>query len=69
MIFIYAWNRLIVKNIIKHINRFHKRNNAKNLNKQPVKSMIQNERIIYIYTAAFYWGAAILISIGILTEN
>ena len=63
---VYLWNRFIIKNMIKAVVGFHKRNNGENLDKQPVKFLIQNEHAIYRFSAGFYWIAIVLISIVIL---
>lgn len=49
--------------------RFHKNNNVKNLNKQPIKFVVENEKNIYNFAAGFYWVGAILISLIILTTD
>lgn len=66
---IYLWNRFIVKNMIKALVGFHKRNNIKNLNKQPIKFLVQNEHSIYNFAAGFYWIGIAFVSIIILTNE
>lgn len=63
---IYFWNKYIPKLLIHNLNKFHKKNNAKNINKQPVKFFIDNELIIIKLAQYFYWFGAIIICISIL---
>jgi hypothetical protein len=55
--------------MIKLLVGFHKKNNVKNLNKQPIKFVVENEKNIYNFAAGFYWIGAIIISFGILTTE
>lgn len=66
---IYLWNKFVVKNMIRLLVGFHKKNNIKNLNKQPIKFVVENEKNIYNFAAGFYWIGAIFISFGILTTE
>jgi hypothetical protein len=66
LLVIYLWNRIIVKNMIKRLVEFHKKNNVQNLNKQPIKYIIENEMNICNFAAGFYWIGGIIISLGIL---
>ena len=54
--------------MIKWLVGFHKRNNIKNLDKQPIKFLVQNENNIYKFAAGFYWVGITLASILILSE-
>jgi len=67
--FIYMWNRFIIKNIIKLLIGFHKKYNTNNLNKQPIKFVVENEKNIYKLASGFYWLGVVIISIGILTDE
>ena len=66
LIFIYLWNRFVVRFMIKALVGFHKRNNQKNANRQPIKFLIENEESIYIVYASFFWFGAVVLSYGIL---
>lgn len=63
---IYLWNRFIVKNMIKGLIGFHKAFNAKNLNRQPIRFVVDKEEGIYKFFAGFFWIGAILWSVEIL---
>ena len=63
---IYLWNKFIITTLIKKVVNFYKKNNANNLNKQPIKFIVNNELIIIKYAQYFYWFGCLLISIGIL---
>ena len=64
--FIYLLNRFIVRYMITYITGFHKRNNQKNLNRQPLKFLIDNEENIYKIYCVYFWFGALVISYGIL---
>ena len=66
LIFIYFWNKYIVTQILKKITGFHKKYNLKNINKQPIKFVINKELKIIKLTQYFYWIGAIIISFQIL---
>ncbi len=66
--FIFLWNRFVVKYMIKSVGNFHKKNNSKNLNKQPIKFFIDNEDSIHKVFSAFYWFGGIVIAYGILFD-
>ena len=64
IIFIYLWNHFLIPFMIGTVVKFHKRHNKENLNKQPVKFLIQNEsKIVFVYQS-FFWIGAIL---GVVT--
>ncbi|WP_367391516.1 hypothetical protein [Lewinella sp. LCG006] len=63
---IYLWNRFLVKNMIKGLIGFHKTFNAENLNRQPVKFVIENEEGINKAFTGFFWVGAVLISLSIM---
>ena len=65
---IYLWNKYIVKLIIEKVIGFHKKNNKKNLNKQPIKFFVENESNIINFGKAFYWFVGIIIILGIINE-
>ena len=65
---IYLWNRFIIKNIIKLLIGFQKKYNTNNLNKQPIKFIVENEKNIYKLASGFYWFGGIIISLGILID-
>ena len=66
--FIYMWNRFVVKFMIKALVGFHKRNNQKNINRQPIKFLVNNEQGIYLFYASLFWFGAVVISYGILIK-
>jgi hypothetical protein len=65
-ILIFLWNKFIVTTIVKTIVRFHKKNNANNIDKQPVKFVVDNELNIIKYAQYFYWFGGLIIAIRIL---
>ena len=66
LVVIYLWNRYLITTLIKSVIGFHKRNNAKNISKQPIKFFVDNEKNIIKFGQYFYWFGGILISIDIL---
>ncbi|WP_165734419.1 hypothetical protein [Polaribacter sp. 20A6] len=68
VVLIYLWNKFIVKLLIGTVVNFHKKNNVKNLNKQPIKFFVKNELKIINMARLFYWFGGIIIIIGIITE-
>ena len=65
---IYLWNHFIVSNMIKSLVRFHKKNNQENLNKQPTKFLVQNEKGIINFAFGFYWVGAFIMVYGIIFD-
>ena len=68
VVLIYLWNKFIVKLLIGTVVNFHKKNNVKNLNKQPIKFFVENELKIINIAKLFYWFGGIIIIVGIITE-
>ncbi|PZW37627.1 hypothetical protein LX95_02872 [Mesonia algae] len=68
IVLIYLWNKFIVKLIIGKVVNFHKKNNAKNLNKQPIKFFVENELKIIKIARLIYWFGGIIIIFGIIKE-
>lgn len=66
---VYLWNRFIIKNMLRGLVRFHKKNNAKNIDKQPIKFLIQKENKIYNFAAGFYWVGIVLFAMLILLNE
>lgn len=58
-VFIYLWNRFIVKMIYRKVVGFHER---KNLDKHPIKYLAQNELKMIKVFSGFYWICGIMIS-------
>lgn len=65
-IIVFIINKYAVKWMIDSLVNFHKRNNQENLNKHPIKFLIQNQKQIYIIFCSFYWFSALMISYRIL---
>ncbi len=59
---IYLWNKFIIKTLIQHLVGFHKRNNPENINKLPLKLLIENEFKIIKFAQYFYWFGGVIIS-------
>jgi F420-0:gamma-glutamyl ligase-like protein len=68
LVVIYLWNRYVVKLIIGELIGFHRKNNERNLNKQPIKFFVENELNIINFVKAFYWFGGIIIILGIINE-
>lgn len=66
IILIYLWNKFVVNFIIKRINTFHKTRNVTNINKQPIKFVIENETQIIRFAQGFYWIGGIIVIINLL---
>lgn len=52
---LFLWNKFVVPFLVKLITGFHKRNNKQNLNRQPIKFVIENELNIIRFIQVFYW--------------
>ena len=52
---LFLWNKFVVPFLVKLITGFHKRNNKQNLNRQPIKFVIENELKIIRFIQVFYW--------------
>ena len=52
---LFLWNKFVVPFLVKLITSFHKRNNKQNLNRQPIKFVIENELNIIRFIQVFYW--------------
>jgi hypothetical protein len=63
---IYLWNKYIVKILIHKIIGFQKKNNAENIDKQPIKFFVDNELNIIKFAQYFYWFGALISSLGLL---
>ena len=55
--------------MIKGLVDFHKKYNAKNIDKQPIKFLVKNENEIYNFAAVFYWFGIISYAIIILLNE
>jgi len=64
---IYLMNRFVVKNMIKLVIGFHKKYNANNIEKQPIKFLIENENYIYYFFAGFYWFGGVTIALSFIS--
>ena len=62
----YLWNRFIPKLVVGLSVNFHKKYNAHNLHRQPLKFMVEYEKKIIIAYQTFFWVGAIVIIIDIL---
>ena len=67
-IIIFFWNKYVVEFIINRLEKFHKNNNFRNLNKQPIRFLLQNKNIIIEFAKAFYWIGFTIITIMILID-
>lgn len=65
-IIIYLWNRFAVPYIINRPEKFHRKYNTENLNKQPIKFYLENKMNIIKYTKWFYWFGFVFLSIMVL---
>ena len=67
---LFLWNKFVVPFLVKLITSFHKRNNKQNLNRQPIKFVIENELKIIRFIQVFYWiGGILLLISGIINTN
>lgn len=69
MVLIYLWNRFVVRILVSSLVSFHKRNNSKNLDKQPIKFLVNNESYLIQSLAVFYWLGGAIIAFGILVSE
>ena len=65
--FIYFWNRYVPKWMIGTGTTFHKTYNSKNLKRQPIKFVVENEETIVKYIKGFYWIGFITFVVFILS--
>ena len=66
---IYLWNSYVVTTIITTLNNFHKKHNAKNINREPVRFFVENESNVIKCVGYFYWIAGALIAYGIIVNG
>ncbi|MDT0295070.1 hypothetical protein ACFQ3R_05245 [Mesonia ostreae] len=55
--------------MIKGLIGFHKKYNAQDLHRQPVKFVVEHEQEIYKFASGFYWLGAVIISIGLFIAD
>lgn len=67
-IVVFFWNKYIVEYNLNRLVKFHKNNNADNLDKQPIKFYIQNKTAILRFAKGFYWFGFVIITIMILID-
>lgn len=67
-IVVFFWNKYIVEYNLNRLVKFHKNNNADNLDKQPIKFYIQNKTAIIKFAKGFYWFGFVVIAIMILID-
>jgi len=65
---VFFWNNYILEFIFNRPEKFHKKHNAANLDKQPIKFYLQNKSKIIKFAKLFYWIAFIILTIMILTN-
>jgi hypothetical protein len=65
---VWIWNRYIPKVIFRKVIRFHEKNNAKNIDKQPLKFLVDHEEKMVSGVRIVYWIAAIIVGLGILVN-
>ena len=68
ILIVYLWNKFITPLIINRLVTFHKKHNSKNLGRQPIKFVVQNEASIIKIISISYWLAATLIIFGIIKD-
>ncbi len=65
---VYLWNKFITPFVINRVVTFHNNHNSKNLGRQPIKFVVQNEASIIKIISISYWLAATLIIFGIIKD-
>lgn len=68
-ILIYLWNRFVVTYIVSSVTGFHRRKNVNNINRQPIKFLLENETRLVKFMRCFYWICGVLIAYGIIVED
>ena len=61
------WNRFVPQWMIGSAFRFHKKHNANNLHKQPIKFFIEHEADLIKIVKAFYWFGFAIIAFGLFS--
>ena len=65
-IVIFFWNKYIVEYIFNRPEKFHKKYNEENLNKQPIKFYLENKNNLIKFAKWFYWIGFVYLSIMVL---
>lgn len=65
---IFFWNKYVVEFIFNRPGKFHKKHNANNLDKQPIKFYLKNKNVIIKFAKGFYWIGFIILTMMILTN-
>lgn len=68
-IVVFFWNKYIVEYIFNRPEKFHKKHNADNLNRQPIKFYLENKTKLIKFAKWFYWVGFIMFTIMILTDS
>lgn len=65
-VIIFFWNKYIVEYVFNRPEKFHKKYNEENLNKQPIKFYLENKRNLIKFAKWFYWIGFVYLSIMVL---
>jgi hypothetical protein len=63
---VYLVNRFLVPYVFNILIGFHEKYNSKNLNRQPIKFVMENKAKLIKGFSIFYWVAGAIIIYGIL---
>ncbi len=63
---IFFWNKYIVEYFFNRPERFHRKYNAENLNRQPIKFYLENKDKFIKFAKWFYWIGFVYLSIMVL---
>jgi len=66
---IFFWNKYIVEYIFNRPEKFHRKYNEENLNKQPIKFYLENKRNLIKFAKWFYWFSFIILTLFILVNK
>jgi hypothetical protein len=65
---VFLWNKYLIEFALNRPEKFHKKYNAENLDKQPIKFYLQNKTAIIKFVKGFYWFGFVVITIMILID-
>lgn len=65
---VFLWNKYIIEFALNRPEKFHKKYNAENLDKKPIKFYLKNKTAIIKFAKGFYWFGFVVIAIMILID-
>jgi len=69
LVVIFLWNRVVPRHLIQSVNDFHRHRNKNNIDKQPIKFFLDNEKMLIRMLKMIYWFGFMLMSYTILFEE